>query len=288
MIERKARKPKVQTVLEVIRREQLTPHMVRLYIGGENFAAFNANAFTDPYIKIFFVKPELGLEPPYNVQELRETLAPEDLPVTRTYTVREVNAEEEWISVDFVVHGEAGLAAPWAATAEPGERVVFAGPGGGYAPDASADWHLLVGDESALPAIASSIEAMTPEAQGIALIEVGGEEDEQSITAPAGIEIRWVHRGDEEAGTSNVLVEAVRNLEWRAGRVQVFAHGEREAIKKLRDVFFKQHELERKQVSISGYWAYGRVEDEFQAEKRTPIGQILPPEETAEVTASTR
>lgn len=286
MIERKARKPKVQTVLEVIRREQLTPHMVRLYIGGENFAKFNANAFTDPYIKIFFVKPELGLEPPYNVQELRETLAPEDLPVTRTYTVREVNPKEGWISVDFVVHGEAGLAAPWASQVEPGERVVFAGPGGGYAPDATADWHLLVGDESALPAIASSIEAMAPEAQGIALIEVGNAQDEQAIQAPEGIEIRWVHRGNEEAGTSEVLVEAVRNLQWRDGRVQVFAHGEREAIKKLRDVFFKQHELERKQVSISGYWAYGRVEDEFQAEKRTAIGQILPPEEPAEAAAT--
>lgn len=279
MTDRKPRKPRVQTVLEVLRREELTPHMVRLYIGGENFAKFNQNAFTDPYIKIFFVKPELGLEPPYNVQELRETLAPEDLPVTRTYTVREVNSNEGWISVDFVVHGEAGLAAPWAAAAEPGERVVFSGPGGGYAPDASADWHLLAGDESALPAIASSIEAMPEDAVGVAIIEVGGVADEQEISAPAGIEIRWVHRGDAEAGTSDVLVEAVRSLEWRDGRVQVFAHGEREAIKKLRDVFFKDHELERKQVSISGYWAYGRVEDEFQAEKRTPIGQILPPEQ---------
>ena len=279
MTDRRPRKPRVQTVLEVLRREELTPHMVRLYIGGENFAKFNQNEFTDPYIKIFFVKPELGLEPPYNVQELRETLAPEDLPVTRTYTVREVNADEGWISVDFVVHGEAGLAAPWAAAAQPGERVVFSGPGGGYAPDASADWYLLAGDESALPAIASSIEAMPADAVGVAIIEVGGEADEQEISLPEGIEIRWAHRGDAEAGTSDALVEAVRNLEWRDGRVQVFAHGEREAIKKLRDVFFKEHELERKQVSISGYWAYGRVEDEFQAEKGTPLGQILPPEQ---------
>ena len=188
--DRRPRKPRVQTVLEVLRREELTPHMVRLYIGGENFAKFNQNEFTDPYIKIFFVKPELGLEPPYNVQELRETLAPEDLPVTRTYTVREVNADEGWISVDFVVHGEAGLAAPWAAAAQPGERVVFSGPGGGYAPDASADWYLLAGDESALAAIASSIEAMPADAVWVAIIEDGCEADELEISLPEGIDIR--------------------------------------------------------------------------------------------------
>ncbi|MGO1543007.1 MAG: siderophore-interacting protein [Gulosibacter sp.] len=281
MTEKRVRPPKPQTVLEVLRREQLTPHMVRLFIGGPHFEKFNANDFTDPYIKIFFAKPELGLEPPYNVAELRESLAPDDLPVTRTYTVREVNAEEQWISVDFVIHGDSdGLAAPWAAAVEPGERVVFAGPGGGYAPDPTADWHLLAGDESALPAIASSLEAMSEDATGVALIEVGGKEDEQPIRKPAGIDLQWVYRGEnEEPGTSDVLVDAVKNVPWREGRVQVFAHGEREAIKKLRDVFFKGHDLERKQVSISGYWAYGRTEEKFQAEKRTPIGVILPPEE---------
>lgn len=277
MNDRQARKPKPQTVLEVLRRERLSPHMVRLYVGGDNFGKFAANEFTDPYIKIYFTKPELGLQPPYNVAELRETLAPEDIPVTRTYTVREVNSDEQWISIDFVIHGESGLAAPWATSVQPGEQVVFGGPGGGYVPDESADWHLLVGDESALPAIASSLEAMPAEAVGIALIEVGGVEDEQPIQAPSGVEVRWVHRGEAEAGTSDVLVAAVCDLEWRDGYVQVFAHGEREAIKKLRDVFFNQHQLDRKQVSISGYWAYGRTEEKFQAEKRTNIGQILPP-----------
>ncbi|MDJ1369780.1 siderophore-interacting protein [Gulosibacter molinativorax] len=277
MNQRPARKPKPQTILEVLRREQLTPHMVRLYLGGENFAKFQANEFTDPYIKLYFVNPALGLEPPYDVAALRETLAPEDLPVTRTYTVRKVDAAEGSIAVDFVIHGEAGLAAPWAANVQPGEQVVFAGPGGGYAPDASVDWHLLAGDESALPAIASALEVMPGDATGVAIIEVGSEADEQPIDTPAGVEVRWVYRGEAEPGTSDVLVEAVRGLEWRDGRVQVFAHGEREAIKQLRDVFFKERGLERGQVSISGYWAYGSTEDKFQAEKREPIGQILPP-----------
>ncbi|SJM49178.1 siderophore-interacting protein [Gulosibacter sp. 10] len=278
MTEQRKRPPKPQTVLEVLRREALTPHMVRLYVGGEGLAGFTPNESTDAYVKIFFAKPELGLEPPYDVAALRETLDPEDLPVTRTYTLREIDLDEGWISIDFVVHGEEGLAGPWAASARPGDRIVFAGPGGGYRPDPDADWHLFAGDESAIPAIAAGIEALDEDASGIAFIEVGGPEDEQPIAKPEGVEIRWTHRGEAEAGVSTALVDAVRAFEWREGRVHVFAHGEREAIKALRDVFFKQHGLERKQVSISGYWAYGRTEERFQAEKRTPIGQILPPE----------
>lgn len=93
---------------------------------------------------------------------------------------------------------------------------------------------------------------------------------------PAGVEIVWLHRGDDvPAGTSRVLVEAVAAWTLPEGRGQVFAHGEREAMKALREVFFRAWGLERAQVSLSGYWAYGRTEDRFQAEKREPIGKIL-------------
>lgn len=249
--------------------------MVRLYLGGKGFASFTSNEFTDRYVKIFFVKPELGLEPPYDVRELRQRLDPEDIPVTRTYTVREVDDVEGWLSVDVVVHGEAGVAGPWAARVQPGERVVLSGPGGAYRPDASADWHLFAGDESSLPAIAASLEELPDDARGVALIEVAGPQGELPLRAPAGVDVRWLHRGDVPAGTSTVLVDTVAALDWSDGRVQVFAHGEREAMKALRDVFFTARGLERSQVSISGYWAYGRTEDRFQAEKREPVGQLF-------------
>jgi len=272
---RSTRAPRPQTVLEVLRTEQLSPHLVRIIAGGPGFAAFQPNDFSDPYIKIFFAKPELGLVPPYDLLELRTRLAPNDLPVTRTYTVRSVDPVEGSISVDFVVHGDEGLAGPWAARAQPGDALVFGGPGGGFKPDPAADWYLLAGDESALPAIASSLEAMPADAAGIALIEVSGRDDELALEAPAGIEIRWLHRGSVVAGESTILADSVAALDWRDGRVQVFAHGERESMKALRDVFFTVRGLERYQVSLSGYWAYGRSEDRFQAEKREPIGQIL-------------
>ncbi|MFC8922506.1 siderophore-interacting protein [Cellulosimicrobium sp. NPDC057127] len=268
------RRTRPQTVLEILETSWITPHMVRVVAGGPGFAAFTNNPCTDKYVKIFFAKPELGLEPPYDVAALRETLAPEDLPVTRTYTVRHVDEAAQRLAIDFVVHGDEGIAGPWAATARPGDRIVFAGPGGMYTPDPTADWHLLAGDDSALPAIAAALEAMPRDAVGTAVIEVGSGEDVQRLDAPAGVDVRWLFRGDAPAGTTTLLPDAVLALPWREGRVCVFAHGEREAMKALRRVFAARG-VPRDDLSLSGYWAYGRAEDRFQAEKREPIGQIF-------------
>lgn len=273
MTDRPARSPRPQHVLHVVSTERLSPHLVRVRAAGDDLTSFRENSHTDKYVKITFAKPELGLEPPYDLAALRETLAPDDLPVTRTYTVRAVDGDE--ITIDFVVHGDEGLAGPWAARAQPGDRLVVSSPGGGYAPDPAADWHLFIGDESALPAIAAALEALAPDAVGAAFLEVQSPEEQLPIVAPADIALTWVHRGHAEAGATPVLAEAVGRWHPLDGRGHVFAHGERGAMKALRDLLFVRWGLAREQVSLSGYWAFGRTEDRFQAEKREPIGQIL-------------
>lgn len=251
-----ARKPRAQIALTVLRSERLTPHLVRVVLGGAGFDDFESNDKTDKYVKILFTDSD-GHD------------------VTRTYTVREVNAVEKSISIDFVVHGDEGLAGPWAAAAQPGDTAVISGPGGGYAPDPSADWHLLVGDESALPAIASALDALPASAQGVAFIETYSDADVLELRSPAGVDVRWLFRGDRRAGEATLLADAVSQHPWADGRVQVFAHGERGAMKQLRDMF-KQRGVTRAQLSLSGYWAFGRTEDRFQAEKREPVGVIEP------------
>lgn len=148
------------------------------------------------------------------------------------------------------------------------------GSGWRILPDLDADWHLFAGDMSAVPAIAAALDALPAQATGAAVIEVDTEADILDLDHPAGVELVWITNPDH---TVSALADAVRTITWREGRVQVFAHGEREAMKELRRVFFDEHALERGQVSLSGYWARGRTEDRFQAEKREPIGQILPP-----------
>ncbi|GAA5029748.1 siderophore-interacting protein [Actinopolymorpha pittospori] len=260
--------------VEVVQTRWLSPHMIRVVFTAESLAAFGDDLHADAYVKATFVKPELGLTPPYDLAELRLRLAPEDLPVRRTYTVRWYHQPERQVAIDFVVHGDEGVAGPWAAAAVPGDHLVISSPGGAYTPRADADWHLLAGDEAALPAIAAALEAMPADAVGDAFIEVDSADEHQALSHPEGILLHWLHREGVPAGTSTVLVDAVTKSPWREGTVQVFVHGERGMVKELRNYLKDVHAVSREQLSLSGYWAYGRAEDRFQAEKREPIGQI--------------
>ncbi|MET0872596.1 MAG: siderophore-interacting protein [Paeniglutamicibacter terrestris] len=279
--QRSTRPVRPQVVLEVLASEQLSEHMVRLTFGGPGFTNFQDKVVSDRYVKILFAKPALGLVPPYDLDALREQLAPEDFPVRRTYTLRRVDLEAQTVQIDFVIHGDQGLAGPWAQNAKLGDQICFTSPGGLYTPDPAFDRHLLIGDETALPAISAAVEDMTPEMIGDIYLEVSGPEDEVQLDVPNGVTLHWLHRGGYYTPESTKLEETVRNAEWHEGTVQVFAHGERETMKSLRAYLNGDRGVDRKAMSLSAYWAYGRAEDEFQAEKKSPIGQIFPEALTA-------
>ncbi|MBF4585920.1 siderophore-interacting protein [Curtobacterium sp. VKM Ac-2887] len=276
-------KPKrPQHVFVVARTERLSPHMVRVHLGGPAFDDFVGTAdpdklaATDKYVKLLLAKPSLGLEPPYDLEELRETLPKQDRPARRTYTVRAVDHTAKTISVDFVVHGDDGLAGPWAAAAQPGDKLALSGPGGGYAPVDDPDvTHVLLGDDSALPAIGAALESMSDTATGVALVEVAGPADEQEIARPAGVDLRWLHRDATGAQPGTLLLDAARALPRASRPVQVFAHGERTAMKAIRRLLQDDWGLEKREMSLSAYWALGRGEDQFQEEKREPVGVIF-------------
>jgi NADPH-dependent ferric siderophore reductase len=248
--------------------------MVRIVAGGPGFAGYVNNGYVDRYVKVAFPQPGIDYPQPLDLWAIRESFPREQWPHTRTYTVRWVDEAAAELAIDFVIHGDEGLAGPWAATAQAGDALVFTGPGGGYNPDPAADWHLFAGDESALPAISAAVESLPRDARGLAFLEVDGDADILDLDAPAGLELHWLPRRGAPAGSTPLLVDAVRDAVWPEGRVQVFAHGERGSMKGLREVFYAQRGLERGQVSLSGYWAQGRVEDDFQAEKKLPIGKI--------------
>ncbi|MBD8660200.1 siderophore-interacting protein [Frigoribacterium sp. CFBP 8754] len=276
---RSPRPVRAQHVFVVERTERLTPHLVRVHLGGDAFDGFvEAGAAqlaeSDRYVKLLLARPGLGLQPPFDLERLRDELAPDDLPVRRTYTVRSVDHDARTIAVDFVVHGDEGVAGPWALAARPGDRLQMSSPGGGWSPSSDpAVPNLLLADDSAVPAVASALEAMGPDARGLALVEVAGPDDEVALTPPAGLELRWLHRGEGAPGSA--LLAALGALEPPVGPVTVFAHGERGAVKEARVVLHDRWGLDRASLSISAYWALGRVEDAFQAEKREPVGAIF-------------
>ena len=273
-----ARKPRPQHVLTVESTEQVGPHLVRVVLTGDSLVDLGGADATDAYVKLIFVDPELGLEPPYDLAALRESLPAERLPVTRTYTVRWADRRSRRMAIDFVTHGDTGYAGPWAQQAKGGDRLVVTGPGGAYAPDERTGWHLLAGDLSAVPAIAAALEAMPSGAKGIVLLEVEGEDDVLPLESPSAVDVRWLVNPDTD--DIDFLARAIDAVEWPAdvaaeGAVQVFAHGERESIKAVRRVL-KGHGVPKGAISVSGYWARGRTEDVFQAEKREPVGRIEP------------
>ena len=281
--DRPARAPRAAHVMEVIRTERLSPHLVRVHLGGEGTRSLLAQAApdrlaaTDAYVKLMLPQPGSGAVPPFDLPALRETLPPEALPAVRTYTLRHADPVAGTCAIDFVVHGDEGLAGPWAASARPGDLLQASGPGGMHRPtDDPAVVRLLVGDDSALPAVAAALAAMPADARGVALVEVDGPDDELALAGPAGLELRWIHRSRvPDVVPGALLVDAVRGLPRPDGEVEVFAHGERGAMKELRGLLQDGWGLDRRALSLSAYWALGRAEDRFQAEKREPVGAIF-------------
>jgi NADPH-dependent ferric siderophore reductase len=269
---RPARPARPQAVLTVLHREWLSPHAVRVTAGGDGFEALRMNDFTDKYAKILFVDPGLGLTPPYDLAALRESLPPDRQPVTRTYTLRWADVQRREVAIDFVVHGDEGIAAPWAAQAKPGDILTLSGAGGAYRPDPFSDWHLLAGDESALPAICSALDALPGDARGLAYLETCDPGEQLDATVPAGVEVVWLHR-PQPGSQPRLLADTLLAGPWLSGRADVFAHGERESMKAVRSALATRLG-DGDQMSLSGYWAAGRTEDVFQSEKRQPIGQL--------------
>jgi NADPH-dependent ferric siderophore reductase len=249
----------------VVRTERLTPELVRVVLHGDELAELPDTDFTDRYVKLIFPKPDTPTGPEVE----HHALPPEQRPVFRTYTVRAFDPEALELTIDFVTHGEAGVAGPWAAAAQPGDELLISGPGGGYRPSADVDLHLLVGDESALPAIASAVEALPPGARAVLIAEVEDGEHEIAFAVPDGVvvDLRWLHRAD--GGGPEALLHVVEALDLPDGAtVQPFVHGELMVVRAIKRHLLDERGLDPARCSASGYWRRGKDEDGFQAEKR--------------------
>lgn len=269
--------------LTVIRTEPVAPSMTRVVLGGEGFADFARNhaamsqPYTDEYVKLVFLPAGFDHPEPLDLDEVKRSMPPEAWPVLRTYTVRWVDLAAGELAIDFVVHGTEGVAGPWAAHAQPGDVIHVRGPNGGYAPDPAADWYLFVGDEAGLPAIAASLEALPAGARAVAFIEIHGPADEIELLTAADLELHWLHRGDAAPGTTTLLDDAVRALDWPAGRVQAFVHGESGLLKSVRPHVLTDRGVARADVSVSAYWRRGTTEEGFRVWKSEQTEAVMRP-----------
>ncbi|WP_425308094.1 siderophore-interacting protein [Ammonicoccus fulvus] len=253
------RVPKSAVVRHV---EWLTPEVVRVVAALDDPASMPALTKTDHYVKILFSGGAYAW--PFDPEDIRANRPREEWPVTRTYTVRSWVLEANELVLDFVVHGDEGIAGPWAAAVEPGTEFGFMGPGGAWAPDPDADVHLFVGDESAHPAIAAGLGALPESARALVFLEAANAEGHQPLPDHPRAEVTWVHR--EHDGTT--LAETVRAMPWPGGRVVAFIHGNAETVRDLRRYLFVERGMPKSDASISGYWRPGQNEDGWQAGKK--------------------
>ncbi|WLQ16282.1 siderophore-interacting protein [Hahella aquimaris] len=231
--------------LTLVRRQSITPNMLRVTLGGDGIANFPADQ-ESAYVKLMF--PRDG----------------EQRPLMRTYTVRAQREDE--IDIDFVIHEDGGPASTWAIQAEIGSQILIGGPGPKKLVDADADWFLVIGDMTALPAISVNLEQLPSNARGYVVIEVISEADIQPLKTPANLDVHWLinpHPGVD----SNLLLNKVRDLPWLQGRPSVWCACELNSMRQLRDHFRAQEGLQKSDLYISSYWKLGVSEDEHKVLK---------------------
>lgn len=231
----------------VLKKRQVTPHMLRVSVGGEGLQEFPEDQ-PGAYFKLVFPGQEGE----------KDRL--------RTYTVRQ--QFDDSFDIDFMVHeADGGLAISWAMAAQPGDTIQIRGPGPNKTVDPEADWFLFAGDMTALPAISANIQRLPADAKGYAVLEVVDEADRQQLNAPAGIEIKWIVN-DQPGVNSDCLVEAVKDLPWAEGRPGVWCACEFSSMRKLRDYFRNERGVDKSDLYISSYWKLGREEEAHKKLKR--------------------
>ncbi|NRF71540.1 siderophore-interacting protein [Aquincola sp. S2] len=219
--------------LLVKRVEDLSPGLRRITLSGDELAGFVSASFDD-HVKLIFDAGD-GAERPA---------------VMRDYTPRRHDAAAGELDIVFALHGD-GPAAAWATQAAPGQPLVVAGPRGSFVIPLDYDWHLLAGDETALPAIARRLEELPAGARVIVLLAVAPE-DRRPLASAANVTLQWL---DDDAA----LLAAVRALELPAGEGYAWCAGEAALMAELRRVLVDGKGHDKQAIRAAAYWKRGAI-----------------------------
>lgn len=217
--------------LTVKRRVQLSPSLLRLTFSSPDLGGFTSLGFDD-HIKLFFSSSEGS--------------------AARDYTPRRYDPVADELDIEFAIHHEAGPATAWAKSADVGSTLEIGGPRGSFVIEDSFDWYVLIGDDTALPAIARRLEELRPSVPAIVIVQVDGKEDEIPLTTSAAVTMHWLH-----GSTGKSAVEMARDVALPAGEGFVWIAGESTWAKSLRVVFVDERGQPGNYIRAAAYWRRG-------------------------------
>ena len=236
-------------LLEVRRVERMSPGFVRVTLGGPDLEGFTSLSFDD-HLKIFLTENTLIANAPPASAGGHEASAQNDQAIMRDFTPRSFDPGKLELTLEFALHGE-GAATAWAAQAAPGQRLSIGGPRGSFVIPTDYDWHLLIGDETALPGISRRLEELPSGARVFTFIQLGDAADRRELKTKARLVEKWT---DTSPGA---LAEAIGDFKRPAGEGFAWAAGEAKVIAAVRAILVDTHGLDKDHIRAAAYWKRG-------------------------------
>jgi NADPH-dependent ferric siderophore reductase len=229
--------------LDVLRVDKIAANMIRVTLGGD-LEDFTSLGFDD-HVKLFFPTGKVGAdgEPEFE---------------SRDYTPRRHDPQAKTLEIEFVIH-DAGPATRWAEQAKAGQTLRIGGPRGSFVVPMTYDWHLLIGDDTGLPAIARRLEELPAGTRAVVLAEVDSAADEVTFKSKAEVSVTYVHRNGADAGSTDVLARGLESLKLPKGDYYAWVACESLTAKALRAQLIADHGANPKWIRAAGYWRRGAV-----------------------------
>ena len=217
--------------LQVARVARISPHFQRITFAGEALADFISASFDD-HVKLILADGSTA-------------------PAMRDYTPRRFDTAARELDIEFALHGD-GPAASWAAQAQPGDRATVAGPRGSFVVPIDYDWHLLIGDETALPAVARRLEELPADTHVIVRLAVADPADRRALASAATLDLQW-------ADSDEALIAATRALTLPPSEGYAWCAAEAATAAALRRVLVDDKGHDRHAIRAAAYWKRGAV-----------------------------
>ncbi|OZI75121.1 siderophore-interacting protein [Bordetella genomosp. 12] len=251
---------RVERVRHTLKMRQLTVSRVehlaggllaRITFTGEDLHDFVSASFDD-HVKVFFPEPGQALALPEVGPDGVRFAPGQPRPAARDYTPRRFDRDSGELVLDFVLHGE-GPAGSWAAQAQVGQQLGIGGPRGSFVVPLGFDWHVLIGDETALPAIARRLEELPDTAQALVLVEIPSLANQLPLPSKARTQVRWLARDAGDPG----LAQAAAALQLPPGEGYVWVAAESAVAKAVRASMVERHGIDKSRIRAASYWKRG-------------------------------